>query len=59
MPKENEVSANKAAQISGVNLQTIVRHIKSGNIPARKRLNQYRIKESDLQAWMQAQGLTA
>lgn len=59
MSKRTELSTKEAANKSGVSHATIVNHIKRNELKARKRLGAYRIKLSDLESWMIAQGLIA
>lgn len=57
MDINQEVSANKAASITGVVAPTIIRYCEKGILPYRKRLSRRLIKLGDLKKFADSNGL--
>jgi excisionase family DNA binding protein len=52
MTQEHELTAQEVADRLGVNWLTVIRRIQSGKLRARKEGKEWRIRESDLEAYI-------
>lgn len=55
--KPDEMTTVQAAALAGCHQNTILYHIKTGNLPATRRAGKNAIKKADFEAWMKSQNI--